>query len=88
MESLINKIKSLPLGVKVSEILYAIVILIYIYMLSGKGLFTTYYSFMGVIVTAAITAIYLLFFKKNNVIAIINLLIAAIIFINFASMAF
>lgn len=87
MESFIKEIKSLPLGVKISEILYAVVILIYMYMLSGKGLFTTYYSFMGVIVTAAITAIYLLFFKKNIVFAITNLLIAAIIFINFASMA-
>ncbi len=85
MDHLIKQIKSLSLGVKVSEILYAIVILIYIYMLSGKGLFTTYYSFMLVILTAAITAIYLMFFKKNYVYAFINLFIAAIIFINFAS---
>jgi len=85
MESFIKQVKSLSLGVKISEILYAIVILIYIYMLSGKGLFTTYYSFMLVISTAAITAIYLLFFKKNYVYAIINLFIAAVIFISFAS---
>ena len=87
MENIINKIKSLPLSVKISEIIYAAVILIYIYMLSGRGLFTTYYSFMCVIITSALTAIYLIFFKKFYVFAIINLLIAAIIFINFASMA-
>jgi hypothetical protein len=87
MEYFIKQIKTLPLGVKVSEILYFIVILIYMYMLSGKGLFTTYYSFMCVISTAATTSIYLMFFKKNYIFAIINLLIAAIIFINFASMA-
>lgn len=85
MKYFINQIKLLSLGVKVSEILYAIVILIYIYMQAGKGLFTTYYSFMCVISTAAITSIYLMFFKKNYVYAIINLLIAAIVFINFAS---
>nr|WP_312577078.1 hypothetical protein [Sedimentibacter sp.] len=85
MEYLIKQIKSLSLGVKISEILYAIVILIYIYMQAGKGLFTTYYSFMCVISTGAVTSIYLMFFKKNYVYAIINLLIAAIIFINFAS---
>lgn len=87
MDKIINKIKSLPLGVKISEIIYIMVILFYIYMLQGKGLFTTYYSFMGVIVTAAATSIYLLFFKKNYIFAIINLLIAAIIFIQLASMA-
>lgn len=87
MEIFINKIKTLPLSVKISELFYAVAILIYIYMLSGGGLYTTFYSFMLVIVTAALTAIYLISFKKNYVFAIINLLIAAIIFIKFASMA-
>lgn len=87
MEIFIKKIKTLPLSVKISEIIYAVVILIYIYMLSGGGLYTAYYSFMLVIVTAALTAVYLINFKKNYVFAIINLLIAAIIFIKFASMA-
>jgi len=85
MESFIKQIKALSLGVKISEIIYAFVIIIFIYMLSGKGLFTTYYSFMLVMSTAAITAVYLIFFKKNYVLATINLFIAAIIFISFAS---
>jgi len=87
MEIFIKKIKTLPLSVKISEIIYAVAILIYIYMLSGGGLYTAYYSFMLVMVTAALTAIYLINFKKNYVFAIINLSIAAIIFIKFASMA-
>jgi len=87
MEIFINKIKTLPLSVKISEIIYAVTILIYIYMLSGGGLYTAYYSFMLVIVTAALTAVYLINFKKNYMFAIINLIIAAIIFIKFASMA-
>jgi len=87
MEIFVNKIKTLPLSVKISEIIYTATILIYIYMLSGGGLYTAYYSFMIVMVTAALTSVYLISFKKNYVFAIINLLIAAIIFIKFASMA-
>lgn len=87
MEKLVNKIKSLSLGEKISEIIFIISILFYIYMLSGGGLFTSYYSFMGVIIVAGITAIYLIFFKKNYILLSINIFIAIIIFIQFASLA-
>ncbi len=85
MVNILDKIKKLPLGVKVSEIIYLIMIIFYIYMRQGGGLTTTFYSFMAVVVTAAVTSIYLLFFKKNNIFAIGNLLIGAIIFIQLAS---
>ena len=85
MENILDKIKNLPLGVKVSEIIYFITIIFYIYMRQGGGLTTTFYSFMAVAFTAAVTSIYLLFFKKNNIFAIGNLLIGAAIFIQLAS---
>ncbi len=87
MEKIINRIKSLPFGVKISQIIYIIVILIYMYISSGKGLTTTFFSFMGVVVTAAIASIYLMFFQKNYILAIIDLFVAAVIFIQLASMS-
>lgn len=87
MIKLFNKIKSLTFGEKVCEILFIMSILIYMYMLSGGGLVTSSFSFMGVIITAGITAIYLIFFKKNYILLGINIFIAIIIFIQFASLS-
>lgn len=87
MQNLITKFKQLSKGVIISEVIYALSIFLYLYMLSGGGLFTSYFSFMAMIIVAAITAVYLLFFKKNYIVAIVNLVIAAGIFIQFASMA-
>ncbi|MDD2493873.1 MAG: hypothetical protein PHE29_01640 [Tissierellia bacterium] len=85
MKDLFAKVKNIPASVKTIEIMYLVIIIIYLYMQSGEGLATTFYSFLAVVITSAISSIYFLFFKKYNALAIINLLIAAVIFIQLAS---
>lgn len=87
MNNILEKFKRIPKGVKICEVLYIAVIALYGYMLSGGGLFTSYYSFMAVIVTAAVSVLYLIFFKKSYIAASANAAIALIIFFHFMSVA-
>lgn len=86
MNTLLNKIKELPLNIKIGEVLVALSIIAYIIMVSGGGLFTTFYAMMGAAIIGVATAV-MAVLKKKFILAVINLAVPAMIFLHFLSIA-
>ncbi|MEG1829238.1 MAG: hypothetical protein RR309_07430, partial [Cellulosilyticaceae bacterium] len=78
--------KELPLNIKIGEVLVALSIIVYSFMMMGGGSFTTFYAMIGAVIIGVATAV-MAVLKKKFILAVINLAVPAMIFLHFLSVA-
>lgn len=86
MNKIVNKIKALPISVKIGEMVLILSIIIFFLMVAGGGSFTTYYAMMAVIGMGVIAAAIALFNKKWALV-LTNLIITGGLFLFYLSIA-
>lgn len=77
---------TLPLGVKIAEVLCALSVVVYLYFFWDGGFFTTYYALMAAMIICAGSSVYLAF-RRYWLWICCNLLLAFLCFLHFILLA-